>query len=163
MPPPRNTMNKPDNCLFCDVLRDEYKRKRSYYYRKRMIFVAFYALFHTISIRHVYCFKKSQAKSDQFSETEKENLADILKKVTGTFDALFDYPFPYMMCMHQTPVNSEDASDYYHFHIEFFPPMRSADKQKFNASFRNRRMGTLQPNCTGRKSQRTACSISKNS
>ena len=39
-----------------------------------------------------------------------------------------------MMCMHQGPVNSEDTSDYYHFHIEFFPPMRSADKIKFNAS-----------------------------
>jgi UDPglucose--hexose-1-phosphate uridylyltransferase len=39
-----------------------------------------------------------------------------------------------MMCMHQDPVNSGDYSDYYHFHIEFFPPMRSAEKQKFNAS-----------------------------
>ena len=43
-------------------------------------------------------------------------------------------PFPYMMCMHQDPVNSGDVSGYYHFHIEFFPPMRSANKQKFNAS-----------------------------
>ncbi|MEG2381412.1 MAG: galactose-1-phosphate uridylyltransferase, partial [Oscillospiraceae bacterium] len=42
--------------------------------------------------------------------------------------------FPYMMCMHQDPVNSGDFSDYFHFHIEFYPPMRSADKQKFNAS-----------------------------
>src|SRR5690606_40777257 len=49
-------------------------------------------------------------------------------------DSLFGFPFPYMMCMHQDPVNSGDVSSYYHFHIEFFPPMRSADKQKFNAS-----------------------------
>src|SRR5690606_41954334 len=48
--------------------------------------------------------------------------------------SLFGFPFPYMMCMHQDPVNSGDVSSYYHFHIEFFPPMRSADKQKFNAS-----------------------------
>lgn len=49
-------------------------------------------------------------------------------------DALFDYKFPYMMCMHNAPVNGEDTSEYFHFHVEFFPPMRSADKQKFNAS-----------------------------
>ena len=48
---------------------------------------------------------------------------------------LFDKPFPYMMCMHQGPVNQDENSDeFYHFHVEFFPPMRSADKQKFNAS-----------------------------
>lgn len=39
-----------------------------------------------------------------------------------------------MMCMHNAPVNTGDYSKDYHFHIEFFPPMRSADKQKFNAS-----------------------------
>jgi UDPglucose--hexose-1-phosphate uridylyltransferase len=50
------------------------------------------------------------------------------------FDSLFDTQFPYMMCMHQSPVNSGDTSDYYHFHIEFFPPMRAGDKIKFNAS-----------------------------
>ena len=49
-------------------------------------------------------------------------------------DSLFDMKFPYMMCMHNAPVNGEDPSEYYHFHVEFFPPMRSADKIKFNAS-----------------------------
>ena len=39
-----------------------------------------------------------------------------------------------MMCMYQNPVNGEDVSDYYHFHIAFYPPMRSADKIKYNAS-----------------------------
>ena len=38
------------------------------------------------------------------------------------------------MCMYQNPVNGEDVSDYYHFHIAFYPPMRSADKIKYNAS-----------------------------
>ena len=36
--------------------------------------------------------------------------------------------------MYQNPVNGEDVSDYYHFHIAFYPPMRSADKIKYNAS-----------------------------
>jgi UDPglucose--hexose-1-phosphate uridylyltransferase len=70
----------------------------------------------------------------QFNDREKRNLARTLKETTGTLDSLFGFKFPYMMCMHQDPVNSGDVKDYYHFHVEFFPPMRAADKQKFNAS-----------------------------
>ena len=68
------------------------------------------------------------------TEAEKCLLAQTLKDTTGMLDCLFDMKFPYMMCMHQGPVNSEDTKDFFHFHIEFFPPMRSSDKQKFNAS-----------------------------
>ena len=63
--------------------------------------------------------------------------ADILKKVSGTFDTLFDKRFPYMMCIHQAPVNSPEYGDYdsyYHFHVEFYPPLRSKDKIKYYAS-----------------------------
>ena len=70
----------------------------------------------------------------EMTDSEKDNLASILKQTVGTLDSLFDYTFPYMMCLHQIPVNGEDASDSFHFHIEFFPPMRSKEKQKFNAS-----------------------------
>ena len=70
----------------------------------------------------------------QFTEEEKDAFAAVIRETVGTFDSLFDKPFPYMMCMHNGPVNCDNTDDYYHFHIEFFPPMRSADKQKFNAS-----------------------------
>jgi UDPglucose--hexose-1-phosphate uridylyltransferase len=65
---------------------------------------------------------------------QKIDLADALKKITGAYDSLFDKLFPYMMAIHQTPVNSCDASDYYHLHIEFYPPLRSRDKEYFRAS-----------------------------
>jgi UDPglucose--hexose-1-phosphate uridylyltransferase len=42
-----------------------------------------------------------------------------------------------MMNIHQTPVNSEEYADsykYYHFHIEFYPPLRDKDKIKWYAS-----------------------------
>ena len=67
-------------------------------------------------------------------DEEKQDFASVLKQTTGMLDSLFDYNFPYMMCMHNAPVNGEDLTDSYHFHVEFFPPMRSADKIKFNAS-----------------------------
>jgi UDPglucose--hexose-1-phosphate uridylyltransferase len=72
-----------------------------------------------------------------FNEREKDNFADILKKVSGTFDTLFNKKFPYMMCIHQAPVNSPEYGDYdsyYHFHVEFYPPLRSKDKIKYYAS-----------------------------
>ena len=78
--------------------------------------------------------KRHVGNITELTDDEKRSLAETLKLTTGMLDSLFDYKFPYMMCMHNTPVNTEDTSEYYHFHIEFFPPMRSADKQKFNAS-----------------------------
>ena len=71
---------------------------------------------------------------DFLGEEEKKDFAKVLKETTGMLDNLFDMKFPYMMCMHNAPVNGEDTTDYYHFHVEFFPPMRSADRVKFNAS-----------------------------
>ncbi|GAB7388951.1 hypothetical protein BSNK01_27890 [Bacillaceae bacterium] len=62
------------------------------------------------------------------------SLAAILKATTGAMDALFDRVFPYMMCLHQRPVNGGDYEAYYHFHIEFYPPLRAKDKIKWNAS-----------------------------
>jgi UDPglucose--hexose-1-phosphate uridylyltransferase len=72
-----------------------------------------------------------------FSIDEKKELGIILKDVVGMFDALYDKPFPYMMCVHQAPVNAEeweDSSLFYRFHIEFYPPLRSSDAIKYYAS-----------------------------
>ncbi|MCI9626403.1 MAG: galactose-1-phosphate uridylyltransferase [Clostridia bacterium] len=124
---------KTGHCLICDMLQEELD------FGKRVIIenedFATVLPFFTEYPYGMYIISKNHRQNlAEMNEREKKNLASILKETTGTFDALFDYPFPYMMCMHQSPVNSEDTSEYYHFHIEFFPPMRSADKQKFNAS-----------------------------
>ena len=81
--------------------------------------------------------KSLRGSLTQFSEKEKQDLAAILKNSTGALDTLFDKPFPYMMCIHQTPVNTEEYADcdkYYRFHIEFYPPLRDANRVKFYAS-----------------------------
>lgn len=68
---------------------------------------------------------------------EIRDLAELLRSVVGGMDRLFDRPLPYMMCIHQGAVNTPElagADDYYHFHIEFYPPLRSRDRIKWYAS-----------------------------
>lgn len=124
---------KTGHCLFCDMLEDE-KEAGSRIIIENEDFITFLPFFTEYPYGMYIAAKSHKQYITEFNDRERNNLADILKKTVGTFDSLFDYRFPYMMCMHQGPVNSGDHSAYAHFHIEFFPPMRSAEKQKFNAS-----------------------------
>lgn len=120
-------------CLICDMLKDEVKSRDRVIFENEdfAVFIPFFSEYpygtYVVSKNH----KQNLA---QFTEREKANLAAALKEITGAYDSLFDSEFPYMMCIHQEPVNSGDFSEYCHFHIEFFPPMRASNKQKFNAS-----------------------------
>ncbi len=81
--------------------------------------------------------KKLRGTFLDFNESEKRDLADMLKTVTGGMDNLFDKPFPYMMCVHQAPFNSTEyvgCDKYFNFHIEFYPPLRNATTIKYYAS-----------------------------
>ena len=115
------------NCLICDMLEDE-MNCGDRIIMENEDFVTFLPFFSEYPYGMYIAAKRHVQNLSQLTDSEKTNLAKILKETTGTFDSLFDYKFPYMMCMYQNPVNGEDVSDYYHFHIAFYPPMRSADK-----------------------------------
>lgn len=120
-------------CMICDMVKDELK------YGDRIIFenedfVVFLPFFTEYPYGIYIVSKKHLQNLTQFGEREKLNLARVVREAAGTLDELFGFQLPYMMCMHQGPVNGADTGAYYHFHIEFFPPLRAADKQKFNAS-----------------------------
>lgn len=121
------------NCMLCDMLFDEQKNGDRIIIENED-FVSFLPFFCEYPYGMYIMSKRHVQNITQFTDSERNNLAKILKETAGTLDSLFDYTFPYMMCMYQNPVNGEDVSEYYHFHIKFYPPMRSADKQKFNAS-----------------------------
>lgn len=56
--------------------------------------------------------------------------AKTLAEVTQRYDALFATSFPYSMGIHQAPTDA-DAHDYWHWHMEFKPPLlRSASVKK---------------------------------
>jgi UDPglucose--hexose-1-phosphate uridylyltransferase len=71
----------------------------------------------------------------QFSAAEKDALADILKKLTTTYDKLFQTSFPYSAGMHQAPVN-DGPHEAWHWHMHFYPPLlRSATVKKFMVGY----------------------------
>lgn len=120
------------NCLFCDMNRSESDFAQRIVYENES-FICYIPFFCEYPYG-IYITAKAHVQTiAELNGKQKSDLALAMKNITGAYDSLFDYKFPYMMCMHNAPVNSGDTS-HYHFHIEFFPPMRSADKQKFNAS-----------------------------
>jgi UDPglucose--hexose-1-phosphate uridylyltransferase len=64
------------------------------------------------------------------SAAELRSLAGALQAVTRGFDRLFERPFPYVMVVHQAPTTGARAG---HLHVEFYPPLRTAEKLKYLA------------------------------
>ena len=120
-------------CIFCDMLEKETEAEKRIIFKTEhfTVFLPFFCEYpygvYIMANRHI-------SNIAEFTDEEKRDFAKVMKETTGMLDSLFGFKFPYMMCMHNAPVNGEDPSEYFHFHVEFFPPMRSADKIKFNAS-----------------------------
>ncbi|CAB1246691.1 Galactose-1-phosphate uridylyltransferase [Ruminococcaceae bacterium BL-6] len=134
------------SCLFCSLLENERREGKRIIFRNGhfTVFLPFFTEYpygvYILSNRHT-------PYMTELSEEEKFSLGVTIRDVAGMLDSLFGYRFPYMMCMHNAPVNLGDYSKDFHFHIEFFPPMRSADKQKFNASSETGAWASCNPTC----------------
>jgi UDPglucose--hexose-1-phosphate uridylyltransferase len=67
---------------------------------------------------------------------ELRMLADGLQMLARGYDALFERPFPYVMVVHQAPTTTLAPSAVAgggHLHVEFYPPLRTAEKLKYLA------------------------------
>ncbi|HEX5224338.1 MAG TPA: galactose-1-phosphate uridylyltransferase [Solirubrobacteraceae bacterium] len=65
---------------------------------------------------------------------ELADLAAALQGLARGYDALFDRPFPYVMAVHQAPTGGGPAiAGAGHLHVEFYPPLRTAEKLKYLA------------------------------
>lgn len=122
---------KTGNCLLCDIVAEEKSDGRRVV-TENDSFVAYIPFFARYPYELHIAPQKHLQDLTQFSETEQKDLARILKQVLVAFDKLFNVSFPYMMVIHQQPSDGS-VYDYYHFHIEFYPPMRTATKLKFLA------------------------------
>ncbi|MBT9282750.1 galactose-1-phosphate uridylyltransferase [Hydrogenibacillus sp. N12] len=120
-------------CLMCDINETELE------FVERVIaenehFIAYIPFFTDFPYGVFIASKAHRPSLLEMKAEERRALAKMLRRVVGAFDRLFQKPFPYMMVLHQQPVDGEPYDDYVHFHIEFYPPLRAADKLKFYAS-----------------------------
>jgi UDPglucose--hexose-1-phosphate uridylyltransferase len=118
--------------LYIEILREELKMG------ERIVdendsFVTFVPYFADYPYQVFVIPQEHRLSIDELNEKEKKDLSKSLKRITNTYDNLFEIDFPYMMCFHQKPTDGKDYS-YYQFHIEFYPPLRNEKTQKFNAS-----------------------------
>lgn len=118
-------------CLICDITDVElrFKERVVVHNESFLAVIPFFARYpyevHIYSKRHLQAF--TDLKPD-----EQRRLAAILKQILVAYDALFDRSFPYIMAIHQRPSDGKKY-DHYHFHIEFYPPLRTATKLKYLA------------------------------
>ncbi|UFJ39612.1 galactose-1-phosphate uridylyltransferase [Brevibacillus humidisoli] len=120
-------------CLICDINQEEQR------FQQRMIhenehFFAYIPFFTDYPYGLFIASKSHKTSLSAFSAEERRSLAEMLKDMTGAMDTLFDRLFPYMMVLHQKPVNGEDVEAFYHFHIEFYTPLRGPNQIKYYAS-----------------------------
>jgi len=119
-------------CVHCDVVARERADgiRVVAHNRSFLAYVPFAARFpyeiHVASLRHA-------ASLLDLTDPERTALAEVLQTVLRAYDALFGFPLPYVMSMHQAPTDDGEHQHVSHFHIEFTPLHRTADKLKYLA------------------------------
>jgi UDPglucose--hexose-1-phosphate uridylyltransferase len=128
-------------CAPCELLRRELQDGRRLVYENAdaVVYVPYAARWpyeaHVVLRTH-------RASLLECSPAELAGLADALQALTRGYDSLFERPFPYVMAMHQAPTGrglaKPDPGDPAlgasgHVHVEFYPPLRTAEKLKYLA------------------------------
>ena len=130
----REYLKEHDSCLLCDYLSLEIKSG------ERLICAndSFYALVPFWAIwpfETMILSKRHTTGMDDFNEVERTAFADILKRLTSSYDKLFQVSFPYSMGFHQRPTDGVTHPEW-HFHGHFYPPLlRSAIVRKFMVGY----------------------------
>ena len=120
--------------LLSDYLKEEHQR------RERVLFsndhftalVPYWAIwpFETILIAH-----RSVSHLTELTSAEVSALADALKRLTTSYDNLFEISFPYSMGFHQAPFDGQPHPEWI-LHAHFYPPLlRSATVRKFMVGY----------------------------
>jgi UDPglucose--hexose-1-phosphate uridylyltransferase len=122
------------SCLLCDYAALEEKRN------ERVVcqndgFVAIVPYWAVWPFEVLLLSKRHVSAIDELSSMERDQLANILRRITTRYDNLFDTSFPYSMGFHQRPTDGQ-AHPESHFHAHYFPPLlRSATIQKFMVGY----------------------------
>ena len=91
-------------CIFCDMLEKETEAEKRIIFKTEhfTVFLPFFCEYpygvYIMANRHI-------SNIAEFTDEEKRDFAKVMKETTGMLDSLFGFKFPYMMCMHNAPVN----------------------------------------------------------
>ena len=137
--------NSHHTCLLCDYVSLERSKKARVVCENEHFcaLVPFWAVwpFETmvVSTRHV-------GTMPDMNGDERNGLAEILQKLTSTYDKVFQVSFPYSMGFHQRPTDGNPHTEW-HLHAHFYPPLlRSATVRKFMVGYEM--LGTPQRDIT---------------
>jgi UDPglucose--hexose-1-phosphate uridylyltransferase len=114
---------KSEGCLYCQILAKELENG------SRMIletahFDAFSPYFARFPFEACIYARRHVGSLVEFTPAELADLASVLSQMRKKYDALFGFPMPLMMVLHQNV----------HFYVEFLPLQRSATKLKYLAA-----------------------------
>lgn len=127
-------MDNKGSCLFCSIIEQEMREGQ------RMVcenndFVAYVPYF----ARHAYEVhiipRRHESVMTSLENSEVLSLAAIYQEVLVRYDNLFEMPFPNITLFHNAPCKKGYSVEPFHFHIEFCPPLRSANQMKYMAGF----------------------------
>ncbi|MEG2597134.1 MAG: galactose-1-phosphate uridylyltransferase, partial [Oscillospiraceae bacterium] len=138
-------------CLFCAMLEEEQTDGRRIIFENEH-FVAYLPFFSPVVYGVQITARRHIADLSEMTEAELHTLGETVRDCAGMYDNLFDMAFPYMMCMHNAPINDGEHPEF-HFHIEYYPPMRAADKQQFFASSETGAWAWCNPTCPEEKAE----------
>jgi UDPglucose--hexose-1-phosphate uridylyltransferase len=118
-------------CMHCALVADE-RRAKVRVVLERDGIVSYVPLsarwpyeVHVVPTRHVGALPDA-------SRAARRALGRSLQAIAAAYDRLFDAPMPYMMALHQRPTDGRDHPEA-HLHVEFYPILRDAGKQKYLA------------------------------
>ena len=75
--------------------------------------------------------RRAVASLLELTDTERDQLADVVRRLTRRYDNVFDTSFPYSAGLHQAPTDGQPHPEW-HLHMHFYPPLlRSATVRKF--------------------------------
>jgi UDPglucose--hexose-1-phosphate uridylyltransferase len=70
------------------------------------------------------------------NDSERDSLADILKRLLTRYDNLFEVSFPYSMGWHGAPTGEGGDYNHWQLHAHFYPPLlRSSTVKKFMVGY----------------------------
>lgn len=112
---------KHNTCLLCTYLQRELQEgKRILFHNSSFVaLVPFWAMwpFETMILP-----RRHASSLSTMSETERRELAQIVKSLAVCYDNLFQTSFPYSMGIHQQPTDGKEH-DFWHYHIHYLPPL----------------------------------------